>query len=214
MSKNKETGDPMEAVATAGQNEAKAATDNEKTLVAKQLNDYKDSLQRLQAEFENYKKRVEKEKAQFRQFAAAEVVKSFLPVLDSFELALKSVSSNGNKGSSTPPLSTLRSSEKETAAAANDKVMKGMEMIYAQFYSALEFQGLRPIKAVGEKLDPYRHEVLMQEETADEKRDGVVVEEFQKGYALNDVILRYSKVKVLKFAAKEKERSEGKSEEK
>ncbi|MBI2144193.1 nucleotide exchange factor GrpE [Candidatus Woesearchaeota archaeon] len=52
----------------------------------------------------------------------------------------------------------------------------------------------------GEKLDPYRHEVLMQEETADETKDGKVIEEFQKGYALNDVILRYSKVKVLKFA--------------
>ncbi len=178
MSKNKETGDSTEAAAATGQKEAEVATDNEKTLVAKQLNDYKDSLQRLQAEFENYKKRVEREKAQFRQFAAAEVVKSFLPVLDSFELALKSI-----------------------AAVAESNIAKGLELIYGQFYSALEFQGLRPIKAVGEKLDPYRHEVLMQEETADNSKDGTVVEEFQKGYALNDVILRYSKVKVLKFVS-------------
>ncbi|MBI2141751.1 nucleotide exchange factor GrpE [Candidatus Woesearchaeota archaeon] len=155
--------------------------------MAKQLNDYKDSLQRLQAEFENYKKRVDKEKVQFRQFAAAEVVKNFLPVLDSFELALKSIANGSNSG-------------KIITAAADDKIARGLELIYGQFYSALEAQGLRPIKAVGEKFDPYKHEVLMQEETADEKRDGVVVEEFQKGYALNDVILRYSKVKVLKFA--------------
>lgn len=159
---------------------------NEKDALSKQLDDYKESLQRLQAEFENYKKRVEKEKIQFRQSAAAEVVKSFLPVLDSFELALKSV----NSGSAP-------------AAAGAEKIVKGLELIYGQFYSALESQGLRPIKALGERLDPYRHEVLMQEEAADEKKDCIVAEEFQKGYMLNDVVLRYSKVKVLKFKAKE-----------
>lgn len=166
---------------------APAATDqkepqqklNEKDALAKQLGDYKDSLQRLQAEFENYKKRVEKEKIQFRQFAAAEAVKSFLPVLDSFELALKSIGSGSGN---------------------NEKVIKGLELLYAQFYSALELQGLRPIKALGEKLDPYRHEVLMQEETTEEKKDGLVAEEFQKGYMLSDLVLRCSKVKVLKFA--------------
>ncbi|MBI2144194.1 nucleotide exchange factor GrpE [Candidatus Woesearchaeota archaeon] len=89
-----------------------------KDALKKQLSDYKDSLQRLQAEFENYKKRVEKEKIQFRQFAAAEVVKSLLPVLDSFELALKSVNAGGSGN--------------------NEKVIKGMELLYAQFYSALE----------------------------------------------------------------------------
>ncbi|MBI2142854.1 nucleotide exchange factor GrpE [Candidatus Woesearchaeota archaeon] len=157
-----------------------AAASKEKGTLSKQLDDYKESLQRLQAEFENYKKRVEKEKLQFRQFAAAEIVKSFLPVLDSFELALKSVNAGGSGN--------------------DEKVIKGLELLYAQFYSALESQGLRPIKAVGEKLDPYRHEVLMQEATSDSGKDGVVVEEFQKGYALNGVILRYSKVKVLKFA--------------
>ena len=186
MHKNKEIKDNL---AEAEQNEqaaVAAATVNEKDAVAKQLSDYKDSLQRLQAEFENYKKRVDKEKAQFRQFAAAEVVKSFLPVLDSFELALKSISSIGNSGG------------KENGAAEN-KIVKGMELIYGHFYSALESQGLRPIKAVGEKLDPYRHEVLMQEQTADAKKDCTVAEEFQKGYLLNDVVLRYSKVKVLKF---------------
>ena len=182
MGKNKEIKD---APADAEQNvpTAVAAVDgaNEKDTVANQLDDYKDSLQRLQAEFENYKKRVDKEKGQFRQFAAAEVVKSFLPVLDSFELALKSIT-----GSS--------------AAAADTKVVKGLELIYGQFYSALESQGLRPIKAIGERLDPYRHEVLMQEATADVKEDNIVAEEFQKGYMLYDVVLRYSKVKVLKFA--------------
>lgn len=173
MEKRRET---KEATAAAGQKEPQQQL-NEKDLLTKQLNDYKDSLQRLQAEFENYKKRVEKENIQFKQYAAAEVIKNFLPVLDSFELALKS-----------------------TASAAESKIAKGLELIYGQFYSALEAQGLRPIKALGERFDPYRHEVLMQEETPDSNRDGVVVEEFQKGYTIGDAVLRYSKVKVLKFA--------------
>ncbi len=174
MDKNKENkGVAPEAT---DQKEQLPQKPDEKDAFAKQLADYKDSLQRLQAEFENYKKRVDREKQQFRQFAAAEVVKSFLPVLDSFELALKSINSE------------------------NTKLVKGMEMIYGQFYSALESQGLRPIKALGERFDPYKHEVLMQGETSEEKKEGLVAEEFQKGYMLNDVVLRYSKVKVLKFA--------------
>ncbi|MBI2550241.1 nucleotide exchange factor GrpE [Candidatus Woesearchaeota archaeon] len=152
----------------------------------KQLADYKDSLQRLQAEFENYKKRVEKEKIQFRQYAAAEFVKNLLPVLDSFELALKSIANGSNNG-------------KIITVAADDKIARGLELIYGQFYSVLEAQGLVPIKVVGEKFDPYKHEVLMQEETADETKDGKVIEEFQRGYMFNGAVLRYSKVKVLKF---------------
>ena len=176
MEKHREA---KETTTVAGQKEPTAvAAANDKDSFTKQLNDYKDSLQRLQAEFENYKKRIDKDKVQFRQFAAAEVVKSFLPVLDSFELALKSIVGN------------------------HDKLVKGIELIYGQFYSVLESQGLRPIKAVGERLDPYKHEVLMQEPTADVNKDGIVTEEFQKGYMLNDIVLRYSKVKVLKFAVK------------
>ena len=183
MSKNKEIEDNQ---AEAEQNEqAAVAAANEKDAVAMQLSDYKECLQRLQAEFENYKKRVEKEKVQFRQFAAADAIKSLLPVLDSFELALKSMSASVSGNGSV---------------AANVKIVRGLELIYGQFYSALESQGLKPIRAVGEKLDPYRHEVLMQETTSDEKKDGTIVEEFQKGYLLSDAVLRYSKVKVLKFA--------------
>ncbi len=149
----------------------------------KKLAEYKDTLQRLQAEFENFKKRIEKDKSQLRQFVAAEVVKNFLPVVDSFELALKTLSSKPESEQLQPP---------------NPKITRGLELIYAQFYSVLESQGLKPIKAVGERFDPYKHEVLMQEATADEKKDGLIAEEFQKGYMLGDVVIRYSKVKVFK----------------
>ena len=128
-----------------------------------------DTLKRLQAEFENYKKRIEKEKTEFVRYAHADIVANMLPILDSFEIALKNTTDN-------------------------EKFVEGMKMIYAQIYSALEAEGLRPISATGEKFDPYRHEVLLKEES--DKPEGTILEEFQKGYMLNDKVLRFSKVKV------------------
>ena len=128
-----------------------------------------DTLKRLQAEFENYKKRVDKEKTEFVKYASAGVIANMLPALDSFEIALKNTSDK-------------------------DKFIEGMKMVYAQIYSMLEAEGLRPIKATDEKFDPYKHEVLMKEES--DKPEGTVLEEFQKGYMLNDKVLRFSKVKI------------------
>ena len=139
---------------------------NEKTQKIEELTD---TLKRLQAEFENYKKRIEKEKIEFVKFATADLITQVLPVLDSFEIALKNTSDK-------------------------DKFVEGMKIVYAQFYSILETEGLRPIKTDGELFDPYKHEVLMKE--ASEKPEGMILEEFQKGYMLNDKILRFSKVKI------------------
>lgn len=137
----------------------------------KQLDDYKETLQRLQAEFENYRKRIEKEKEQFVKCANAELIKKLLCVLDEFELALK----NKDKPAD---------------------FVKGVELIYANFFSILEHYGLRPINSLNQKFDPYRHEVLLQEIT--DKEEGTVLEELQKGYMLNDMIIRHSKVKISK----------------
>ena len=123
----------------------------------------------MQAEFENYKKWNAKEKTEFVKYAHADVIAQMLPVLDSFEIALKNTSDK-------------------------DKFIEGIKIIYAQFHSILEAEGLRPIKSVGEKFDPYRHEVLMKEES--DKPEETVLEEFQKGYMLNDKVLRHSKVKI------------------
>ena len=128
-----------------------------------------DTLKRLQAEFENYKKWNAKEKTEFIKYAHADIIENMLPVLDSLEIALKNT---GDK----------------------EKFVEGMKMIYAQFHSMLEAEGLRPIKASGEKFDPYRHEVLMKENS--DKPEGTILEEFQKGYMLNDKVLRHSKVKI------------------
>ena len=128
-----------------------------------------DDLQRLQAEFENYKKRTEKEKEEFVRYAKAELVAKLLPVLDTFEIALRNTKDH-------------------------EKFVKGMEMVFAQLFSALEAEGLRPIQAQGKKFDPYYHEVLLKQES--DKEEGIVLEELQKGYMLKDKVLRYSKIKV------------------
>ena len=159
---------------TAKKSEDKKSDEKEslkKQLEEKQrtIEELTDTLKRLQAEFENYKKRVEKEKIEFVKFAHAGVVAQMLPVLDSFEIALKNTTDK-------------------------EKFVEGIKIIYAQIYSALEAEGLKPIKAVDEKFDPYKHEVLMKAES--EKPDDTILEEFQKGYMLNDKVLRHSKVKV------------------
>jgi molecular chaperone GrpE len=134
----------------------------------KQLADYKETLQRLQAEFENFKKRTEKEKLLCAQYSNRVLIAKMLPVIDSFDLALKNTSD-------------LK------------KFREGVELIYAELYSLLKSEGLRPIEAVGKKFDPYMHEAMMKE---DSEKDNIVLEDFQKGYMLKDAVLRHSKVKV------------------
>lgn len=126
-------------------------------------------LKRIQADFENYKKRIGREQREFAAKANKEMIKQMLPVLDSFEIAL------------------------------NNQKNSGFEMVYQQFLSLLKNQGLEPIGAEG-KFDPYKHEALMQEE-ADE--EGIILEEFQKGYKFREDIIRPAKVKVSKLRSKE-----------
>ncbi len=135
----------------------------------KQTEEYKDLLQRIQADFENYKKRCEKEISEQKEYSTINLVTRLLPVLDSFELALKHASPN------------------------DPKFVDGVKGIYAQLYSVLESLGLRKIDAVGKQFDPYKHEVLLVDE---EGADGKVLEELQKGYMLKNAVIRHSKVKI------------------
>jgi len=133
-----------------------------------------DTLQRVQADFENYKKHIEKRCQDFEKTACKKLVAELLPVLDSFELALK------NKDS------------KDFA--------DGMELVYSQLFSVLEKQGLKLIKANGEKFDPYKHEALLKEES--DQEEDMIIDEMQKGYTLNGEIIRFSKVKLSKGGKK------------
>lgn len=136
----------------------------------KEISELTELLQRVQADFENYKKRIIQEKETLIKNSNKELIAEMLPVLDSFELALKN-------------------------SKNYEDFKKGVEIIYSQFFALLEKNGLRPINAKGEKFNPYIHEALMQEEA---EKPGIILEEFQKGYMLNDTVLRTSKVKVSK----------------
>jgi len=137
-------------------------------------------LMRTQAEFENSKKRMEKEKAEFIKFANDELISRLLPILDNFRLAVKTTDSNHSI----------------------KDIITGIELIDKQFEDTLKEFGLEEIKSVGEKFNPHYHKAIAHEET-DECEDGVIMEEFQKGYLLNGRLLRPSVVKV----AKKKERN-------
>ncbi len=128
-----------------------------------------DTLQRLQADFENYKKRVDKEKEQLKLVTTAKVIAQLLPMIDSFEIAVKN---SGNQ----------------------EQLRKGVELLYAQFAAFLKNIGVKAIET--KKFDPTKHEVLLQEEK--DVEDDTITEELQKGYMLNDVVIRTSKVKIAK----------------
>ena len=132
-----------------------------------------DRLARLQAEFENTRKRAAREQHQFREYAVADVVKSLLPILDSFERALQAPSSNPRE---------FRS---------------GVELIYKQLQDALAKLGLRPIPAKGEPFDPHLHQAVEMVETT-EAEDHQVLEELQRGYKFKDRLLRPAMVRVAK----------------
>lgn len=139
---------------------------------AKLADKYLSKLQWLQADFENYKKRMEKEKENWQKYSNETLIRNFLFVLDNFEQALASI-------------------------PKDSQIMTGLKIIFKQFWEILESEGLKPIKAVGEKFDPYKHEALMVVENKDKEED-TIIEQIQKGYMLHQKVIRPSKVMVAK----------------
>lgn len=133
-----------------------------------------DKLLRRQAEFENYRKRVDRERAELYQHGRDDVLLQFLPVVDNFERAL----------------SSLESSEGDAEALRN-----GVELIHKQFKDALSKFGLEAVEAVGQTFDPHVHEAVTTEAT-DKHKENTVIQEFQRGYRIGDRLLRPAKVKV------------------
>jgi molecular chaperone GrpE len=130
-----------------------------------------DRLARLQAEFENARKRNAREQQDFREYAVADAVKALLPTLDSFERAL------------------------QTGAAEKSEFRSGVELIYKQLQDALLKLGLRAVPAKGEPFDPHLHEAIEMVDTT-AAADHQILEELQRGYKLKDRLLRPSMVKV------------------
>jgi molecular chaperone GrpE len=139
-----------------------------------------DRLARLQAEFDNARKRAVREQQEFREYAAADVIRNFLPILDSFERALKAGGdSNSNSNS-------------------ND-FRNGIELIYRQFQDALQKIGVQPIISVGQPFDPRVHEAVEMVDTS-EVPDHHVLDELQRGYKYKERLLRPAMVRVARNA--------------
>ena len=130
-----------------------------------------DQVKRQMAEFDNYRKRTEKEKASMYIIGAKDIVEKILPVVDNFERGLA------------------------TAAGSEDPFVQGMEKIYKQLLTTLDEVGVKPIEAVGKEFNPDFHNAVMHVED-EEAGENIIVEEFQKGYLYKDFVVRHSMVKV------------------
>lgn len=130
-----------------------------------------DKVKRQMAEFDNYRKRTEKEKASMYIVGAKDIVEKILPVVDNFERGLA------------------------MAEGSEDPFVEGMEKIYKQLMTALDEMGVKPIEAVGQEFNPDFHNAVMHVED-EEAGENVIVEEFQKGYLYKEFVVRHSMVKV------------------
>ncbi len=141
----------------------------------KTIEEHISRLKYLQADFENYKKAVDREKAHVVKCANDDIILKLLDIYENLERAV----------------------EGENDVEVKGPLFEGLSIVYNQMKCMLEAEGLAPIRAVGEKLDPFKHEAIMQEEDKDTE-EGVILEELQRGYMLKDRVIRYSKVKVSK----------------
>lgn len=137
-----------------------------------EIAELKDKLMRHAAEFDNYKKRTQKERDDLYKTAVCDTIEKILPVKDNLERALTSIE------------------------GAEESIVEGIKMIDKQFTEVLKSAGVEEIKSIGEIFDPERHNAVMHEE-ADDKEENTITEEFQKGYIYKDEkVIRYSMVKV------------------
>ncbi|MCA1554321.1 MAG: nucleotide exchange factor GrpE [Chloroflexi bacterium] len=134
--------------------------------------EYKDRWLRAQAEFQNFRKRQERESAEARAMASADMVKTLLPVLDDFDRAFRNVPEE----------------------YADDSWINGFRLIERKFKQVLEQAGVKPIETVGKTFNPNFHESVASEER--DEPHGTILEEYRKGYILNDKVLRPAMVKI------------------
>ncbi|ANF97755.1 nucleotide exchange factor GrpE [Paenibacillus bovis] len=130
-------------------------------------------LLRAQADFDNFRRRTQKEKEELAKYASAQLITELIPVIDNFERAMATKPEN-------PELESFS---------------KGVDMIFRQLSDVLKNTGLTPMEAVGQPFNPEFHQAVMQVES-DEYEEGIVVEELQKGYVLKDKVIRPAMVKV------------------
>lgn len=170
--------DKGEAPEAAVNKEGAAGDENDQAKLQKLLDeqtkraqDYYDRLLRLQADFENFRRRSRQEKDDFYKYASEQLVIALLPVLDNFGLALA------------------------TEGDSIEGFKAGVQMIHRQLLDVLAAEGVTPIQAMGEPFDPTRHEAVAQDDSGEHPAN-TIVEEFRKGYCLRDKVIRPAMVKV------------------
>ena len=139
-----------------------------------QIEELNDKLKRQMAEFDNFRKRTEKEKTQMYDMGAKSIIEKILPVIDNFERGLAAVPEEQRE----------------------DAFVVGMDKVYRQMLTELDASGVKPIEAVGKEFDPNFHNAVMQVES-EEYDSGVVAQELQKGYMYKDSVVRHSMVAVV-----------------
>jgi molecular chaperone GrpE len=159
--------EPLPALTLEGQ---VAALNAERDRLSAENADLQDRLLRSRAEFDNARRRIERERSDFLQFAAMDLIREVLPVLDDFERALK-------------------------VETADKNYSRGVELIYQRLYETLKKQGLEPIESEGKKFDPNIHQAVERVPT-DEVADQTIVGEFQRGYNFKGKLLRPAMVRV------------------
>ena len=163
-----------EETSSKSEKKEKKKKDKKQDALKEKIDELEDRVKRQMAEFENFRKRTEKEKTAMFETGARSVIEKILPVVDNFERGLASVPEE----------------EKDGAIA------QGMQMIYKQLMTELEKLEVKPIEAVGEEFNPEFHNAVMQVES-EEFDSGVVAQELQKGYTYRDSVVRHSMVAVV-----------------
>lgn len=156
-----------------GSGSKKTSVDKKLKELAEKNNELNDKFLRLYSEFDNYRKRTIKEKIDLQKSASRDLIDDLLPVLDDFERALQAFNEDN----------------------ANSDMFKGIELIYNKLFNLLSQKGLEPMNSMGTDFNTDYHEAITNIETGDEHK-GKVVDVIQKGYLLNDKVLRFAKVVV------------------
>jgi molecular chaperone GrpE len=151
-----------------------AALAAERDQLAQEKSELHDMLLRRQAEFENFRRRVERERMEFAEYAGMETLRTLLPVVDDFERALRAAA---------------------LTESAGTELVKGIELIYQRLLETLKKQGLEPIPTMDEKFDPHVHHAVEMVQN-DDLEDHTILEEYQRGYNFKGRLLRPAMVKV------------------
>ena len=171
---SKETEEPQDTKDTESKEKKKFfAKKEKKDKKDEKIEELTDRLTRQMAEFDNFRKRTEREKSQMYEIGAKDIIEKILPVIDNFERGLAAVPEESKE----------------------DPFVEGMEKIYKQIMTTLEGVGVKPIEAVGQEFNPDFHNAVMHVED-EEAGENIITEEFQKGYMYHDSVVRHSMVKV------------------